>query len=183
MRAAADLGRARDIDGPIGLLYVPIDRRPKRALSFKEAGFSFIELRPQHLNLMSAIYGGRSVPTIDEVVGKAMVDDFHLPLGVVLVYFAPDTIEVEYGQRFRGRCWLYAHFGKWLRIYPKDILRGTSEVADELRAAGVFILHCSADESIEGSDKLASWLGAEPTGEYEEGLGPIYQLDLRNCKI
>ena len=118
------------------------------------------------------IYGGRNVPTIDEVIGRAMVDERHLPLGAVLVWFEPN-----------GRNWLYAHFGPFLRLWPKDILRAMHEVADELRAAGVFTLHCSADESVEGSEKLARWLGGVPTGERDGDLGPVFLIDLRRCKI
>jgi hypothetical protein len=95
-----------------------------------------------------------------------------LPLGAVLVYFAPSR-----------RDWLYALFGPWLKVVPKDILRAMHEVADELRAAEAFTLHCSADESVEGSEKLARWLKGEPTGEYEEGLGPIFSIDLRRSPI
>jgi hypothetical protein len=165
------------------LLWAPEAPRPQRPLSFRERGFSFIPLRPQHLALYGAIYGDRSMPRIDEVVGRAMVDADYMPLGAVLVYFEPDVIEPEYGQRiFSGKNWVYGHFGDWLRRYPKDILRDMSEVTDQLREGGVFDLHCTADRTIEGSDKLAKWLGGVATGEIDE-LGPIYQIDLRKCKI
>lgn len=167
-----------------GLLWAPPEPpRPQGPLSFRERGFSFIPLRPQHLALYGAIYGDRAMPTISEVVGRAMVDADYMPLGAVLVYFEPDVFEVEYGQRiFEGRNWLYAHFGPWLKIYPKDILRGMKEVADQLREHEIFDLHCTADRTIEGSDRLAIWLGGQPTGEIDT-LGPIYRLDLRDCKI
>ena len=61
--------------------------------------------------------------------GKAMVDELYLPLGVVLVHFETGGINK-----------LHAHFGKWLRIYPKDILRGMSEVSNWLRQHSIFIL-------------------------------------------
>jgi hypothetical protein len=172
MRAAAvQLGRARDNDGPIGLLYVPtLDRRPKRALSFKEAGLSFIELRQAHLDFMSAIYG-RWVPPLEQCTGRALVDHYYLPVGVLLVHHEPG-----------GAHWLMAHFGKWLRIYPKDILRSIKEVCNSLRARGIYELHCSADESVAGSEKLARWLRGEPTGE-RNTEGPIFRLDLRKTPI
>src|SRR5262249_39583822 len=99
------------------------------------------------------------------------VDSRFLPVGVVLVHF-------EDG----GRNMLMAHFGKWLKIFPKDILRGMSEVSNWLRKNEVFILHASADENVRGSDTLLKWLGAEPTGE-KDSEGPLYVLDLRRCKI
>jgi hypothetical protein len=85
MRAVAvDLGREKDTEGPIGLLYAPtLDRRPKRALTFAEAGLSFIELREQHLRFMSAIYG-RWVPPLEECTGRTLVDDKYLPVGSVV---------------------------------------------------------------------------------------------------
>lgn len=182
MRAAA-LELMTRHDAGSGLLWAPEPPRPQRPLSFRERGFSFIELRPQHLALFGAIYGDRSMPTIDEVVGRAMVDWDFMPLGAVLVYFEPHAFEAEYGQRiFEGRNWLYAHFGPWLRIYPKDILRGMKSVADQLREAGIFDLHCTADRSVEGSDKLVIWLRGVATGE-EDKLGPIYRIDLRTCPI
>ena len=77
---------------------------------------------------------------------------------------------------------LHAHFGKWLRTYPKDILRGMSEVCNWLREHEVYILHAIADEGIDGSDTLLKWLGAKPTGHIGD-VGPWYRLDLRECKI
>jgi hypothetical protein len=166
-----------------GLLWAPPTPPPRRAPSFRERGFSFIDLRPAHLEFMGAVYAGRSMPTIDEVVGRAMVDENYLPLGCVLVYFEPDIVELEYRQRiYAGKNWLYAHFAKWLRVYPKDILRAMSDVADHLREHEIFVLHASADDAIDGSDYLLEWLGAKPTGE-RDVLGPLYRLDLRRCKI
>lgn len=100
-----------------------------------------------------------------------MVDENFLPLGVVLVHFEPCGINK-----------LHAHFGKWLRIYPKDILRGMAEVCNRLRQHEVYILHAIADEAVDGSDYLLKWLGAEPTGG-RDPVGPLYRLDLRKYKI
>src|SRR5262245_2994480 len=103
MRAAAvDLGRVREWDdsGSAGLLSAPpVEPGPKRAPSFKEAGLSFIPLRQAHLDLLQVVYG-RNVPAMDECVGKAMVDYYYLPVGVVLVHFEPSGTNV-----------LHAHFG------------------------------------------------------------------------
>jgi hypothetical protein len=161
--------RRRDDDDVGGLLGLE-QARPKGPLGFKERGFSFIPLRPAHLEFMACVYG-REVPSIDEVVGRAMVDQFFLPAGVVLVHFEPSGINK-----------LHAHFGKWLRIFPKDILRGMSEVCKWLRERNIFVLHAIADEGVEGSDYLLQWLGAKPTGERGD-VGPLYRLDLRACKI
>lgn len=169
MRAMAYLRTTPDNSEP-GLLWAPPPPRPQRPLSFREKGLSFIPIRSQHLRFMQAIYC-RTVPSIDEVVGKALVDHRYMPLGVVCVYFQPGR-----------RRWLYAHLGPWMRIFPKDILRGISEVCDVLRAQKVFTLHASADESVPGSDTLLKWLGAKPIGERDD-FGEIYRLDLRKCKI
>lgn len=138
--------------------------------SFRERGFSFIPLRPAHLDFLAFVYG-RTVPKLEEVVGRAMVDRNYLPLGVVLVHFEPC-----------GTNTLHAHFGKWLKVYPKDILRGMSEVTHWLREHEIFILHAIADEGVPGSDYLLEWLRAKPTGQRND-IGPIYRLDLRECKI
>lgn len=143
---------------------------PRPGASFRERGFSFIPLRQAHLDFLQFVYG-REVPKLDEVVGRAMVDESYLPLGVVLVHFEPN-----------GTNTLHAHFGKWLKVYPKDVLRGMSEVCNWLREHEVFILHAIADESVPGSDYLLEWLGATPENRRNE-IGPIYRLDLRKCKI
>jgi hypothetical protein len=153
-----------------GLLSTTPERRPLKGLSWRDRGFSFISIRPAHLEFLQFVYG-RDVPSIDEVIGRAMVDERCLPLGVVLVHFEAGGINK-----------LHAHFGRWLRIYPKDILRGMAQVADQLREHEVFILHAIADEAVEGSDYLLKWLGAEPTGQ-RDPIGPMYRLDLRRCKI
>jgi len=165
------LARMGHDDVGAGLLSAP-ERRPSKGLSWRERGWSFIPLRPAHLEFLQFVYG-RDVPSIDEVIGRAMVDECCLPLGVVLVHFESGGINK-----------LHAHFSKWLKVYPKDILRGMAEVCNLLRQHEVFILHAIADEAVDGSAYLLEWLGAKPTGERDDGgIGPIYQLDLRHCKI
>jgi len=182
MYVRALLRRRDDEDVGTGLFTLPERAPPKGPLSFRERGFSFIPLRSAHLEFLTCVYG-REVPSIDEVVGRAMVDANHLPLGVVLVHFEPDVFEPEYDQRIGlGLRVLHAHFGKWLRVYPKDILRGMKEVADWLRQHNIFTLHAQADRDVEGSDTLLQWLGAEPTG-HEGDTGPWFALNLRRCKI
>ena len=172
MRAiAANLGRARDCDDHIGLLWAPsLARRPMRALTWSESGFSFIELRPQHLRFMSAVYG-RNVPAFEECEGRVLVDAEYLPLGVLLVHHESD----DYHK-------LHAHFGRWLRQFPVPCLRSIKEVCDGLRGRGIFILHASADESVAGSTKLVEWLRGEPTGEHD-GTGPVYKISLHTTPI
>jgi hypothetical protein len=171
MRAAAvELGRARDSDGPIGLLWAPADQRPKRALTFAESGCSFIQVRPQHLRFMATIYG-REVPAFEEVEGRVLVDAEFLPLGIILVHHEPD-----------GRHKLHAHLVKWLREYPVACLRSIKEVCDSLRARNIYELYCTADESVAGSLKLVLWLRGEPTGE-RELEGPVYAINLKKTPI
>src|SRR5262245_14958000 len=139
MRAAIlTLARPQyDDDDGVGLLgeRLPASSTPsaRRFPSFRDRDFSFVDLRPAHLDLFRAVYG-TNVPTIDEVIGKAMVDTNYIPLGAVMVYFEPDRFDAEYGQRiYVGRQYLYAHFGPWLKIYPSNILRAMHEVANDIR--------------------------------------------------
>jgi hypothetical protein len=164
------LALRHDDDVGTGLFTLPERSLRKDPVGFKERGFSFIPIREAHLDFMACVYG-RTVPKLEEVIGRAMVDENYLPLGVVLVHFEPSGLNV-----------LHAHFGKWLRVYPKDILRGMSEVSSWLRKNEIFILHAIADQSVEGSDYLLKWLGAEPTG-HQGDVGPWYRLDLRQCKV
>jgi hypothetical protein len=181
------------------------DRRgeaQKQARYFHERGFSFIDLREAHLDFMRVIYG-TEVPRLADCVGRTMVDEDFMPLGCVVVWIEPDQAYrlwsdagdiATYAQlgvwdaggigtyRRPGKNWLYADFGRWLRIFPKDILRAIKPVCDHLRKHQVYILHASADESTPGSDTLLNWLGAVPTGEHD-GIGPLYRLDLRECKL
>src|SRR5262245_47412125 len=175
MRAlAADLGRGYDNweDDGGGILCAPPTAEPrlKRAPTFREAGLSFIELRPAHLDFMRVIYG-RCVPPFEECEGRALVDQRYLPIGVLLVHHQAD-----------GRHKLHAHFGRFLREYPVACLRSIKEVCDSLRERGIYELHCSADESVAGSEKLVKWLRGEPTGEREHE-GPVYSINLRNTPI
>jgi hypothetical protein len=163
--------RQRDDDVSGGVLG-GLEQRPKGPPSFRDRGFSFIPIREAHIEFLAEHVYGRTAPKIDEVIGNAMVDEFYLPVGVVLVHFQSN-----------GRNVLHAHFGRWLKVYPKDILRGMKPVCNELREHGIFILHAMADESVEGSDTLLQWLGAAPTGERDDEIGPWYRLDLRECKI
>ena len=100
-----------------------------------------------------------------------MVDRDYLPLGFCFVWFEPS-----------GTVSLHAHFGRWLKRYPKDILRGMHQTANELRQMGVRYLHCTADPSVEGSQRLVNWLQGEPTGQMGE-MGMIYCIDLTKTKI
>ena len=138
--------------------------------SFADTGFSFIRLRAAHLEMFRVAYA-RELPRIEDVLGRAMVDRAFIPIGACMLWFEPDGIVS-----------LHAHFGDYLKTWPKDILRALRETADEARAIGVTDTYAYADREIAGSDKLLRWLGAEPTG-HENEIGPIYRLDLRQSKI
>ena len=146
------------------------DTRPSRAPTFKERGFSFIPIRQAHLDFMSFCYG-RPAPPLAECEGRAMVDDRYLPLGVALIHHEPNGVHTA-----------HAHFGVWLKVYPKDILRSMSDMCDGLRSRGITILHAAADESIEGSDTLVKWLRGEKLDVRHE-TGPIYRIDLNRALI
>src|SRR5262245_39415933 len=102
--------KSRDKDDSYsGLFDVPSPPR-QGSLSFRERGFSFIPLRPAHLEFLAFVYG-REVPKLEECIGRALVDQDYLPLGVVLVHFENED---------DGTNKLHAHFGKWLRVFAKD---------------------------------------------------------------
>lgn len=132
-------------------------------------------MRQAHLNYLCAVYG-REHPNMDRVFGRTMVDENFLPLGMALIYFpAEDQAKAE----------CHAHFGKWFRRYPKDILNGMRPVCRRAREAGVKELYVIADEAIVGSIKLVEWLHGEKTGERNESppVGDIYRLDLYNDRF
>lgn len=145
------------------------DAPPKEDKSFKGQGFSFINVRPAHLDFIAWVMG-RTAPDFDRIFGAAMVNRNFVPLGVALAYFEDECVSI------------HASFGKWLRIYPKDILRHMSKFCDALRAQGHTIVYAVADESIEGSDKLLEWLNAKKTDKKHE-FGPVYVVDLTKAKI
>src|SRR5690349_13437695 len=119
--------RQDDIGG--GLLGSPEPAAPKKGpLGFRESGFSFIPIRQSHLDFLASTYGCEA-PSLDEVVGRALVDEFYLPRGVAVVHLRPS-----------GGNLLYASFGKWLKVFPKDVLRGMSEMSNWLREREIFIL-------------------------------------------
>lgn len=100
-----------------------------------------------------------------------MVDREFLPIGFCFAWFEPT-----------GSVSVHAHFGKWLRIFPKDILRGMKVTIDQLRAAGVKEVYTMADENIDGSATLIRWFKGEPTGDRGE-FGPIFRVDLSKSPI
>lgn len=143
---------------------------PNTTDSWKAKGFRFIPVRQRHLELLGFAYG-REPPPLDQIHGNTMVDREFLPLGFCFVWFEPD-----------GTKSVHAHFGKWLRIYPKDILRGMKMTFDELRAMGCKTLVAIADESIDGSLTLVKWFKGAPTGRRGE-FGPIYTIDLERTPL
>jgi hypothetical protein len=137
--------------------------------SFKGRGFQFIPIRPAHLDFVAWAMG-REAPDYARVFGAALVDKDFIPLGVALAYFEDECIS------------LHASFGKWLKIYPKDILRHMSGFLQALRDKGHQIAYACADESVEGSTTLIEWLKGEPTGK-RHAFGEIYRIDLTRTKI
>lgn len=127
-------------------------------------------MRQAHLDLLGFVYG-REPPAIDSIKGNTMVDRYFMPLGFMFAYFEPE-----------GVVSVHAHFGKWLRIYPKDILRSVKGVMDELRAMGVTKVYTFADETVEGSRTLVDWFGGVDTGQRNE-FGPVFEFDLTKTPI
>lgn len=113
----------------------------------------------------------REAPEFDRVFGAALVDKYFVPLGLMLAYFEDD-----------GTISVHAHFGKWLKQYPKDILRHVQKFMNVLRDQGHYIVYAIADESVEGSDVLIRWFNGEDTGKKHE-FGAVYKIDLRNTRI
>lgn len=137
--------------------------------SFKGQGYSFIDIRPAHLDFIAWVMG-RQAPDFERIFGAALVNRNFIPLGVALAYFEDECVSI------------HAHFGKWLRVYPKDILRHMHKFCDALRAQGHTIVYAVADESIDGSDKLLEWLNAKKTDKKHE-FGFVYEIDLTKAKI
>ena len=138
--------------------------------SFKEGGYQFIPIREAHLGFVAWMMG-REAPKLDKVYGAAMVNRNFIPLGVCLAYFEED-----------GTVSIHAHFGKWLRKFPKDVLRHMHGFCRDLREMGHPIVYAIADESVDGSRTLIEWFRGEPTGARHD-FGPIYRIDLRKAKI
>lgn len=111
-------------------------------------------------------------PPIEQCVGKTMVDRDFLPLGFALLWLRPE-----------GSVTVHAHYGPWLKIFPKDILRAMKGTMDEARAAGITEVWAIADERVPGSRKLVEWFCGEPSGQWVDGQGEYYKLDLTKSKI
>ena len=122
---------------------------------------------------MMAVAYDRHPPDFNRVKGRSMVDDNFIPLGFALAYFEPGP---------DGVVSIQAHFGKWFRKYPKDILRGLKVTIDELRDMGIKEVYSAVDTQIDGAFTLINWLGGVATGDQHE-VGPIYRLSLATMKI
>lgn len=142
--------------------------RPK---SFKDHGFEFIDLRPAHLDLYAFVLGDEA-PEFADCVGRTMVDRNFMPMGFCLAWF-----------RKEGSITIHAYYGKWLKTFPKDILRGMKPVIDALRTAGVVDVYAVADVNVEGSDTLVKWFGGVPTGQIVPGQGEYYRVNILEGKI
>ena len=105
---------------------------------------------PEAWSLIEAVYN-RELPTIEEIVGNAMVDrNTYQPLGVAICYFEPS-----------GIISVYASFGEYFRRYPKDILASMAPTVKAVIASGAEYLYAIADEDIDGSIDLVRWMGGE----------------------
>lgn len=100
-----------------------------------------------------------------------MVDRYFMPLGFAMVEFTEE-----------GSAIAHAHFGHWLHIYPKDILRQMRVFFDDVRKTGTTEMFACADESIDGSVTLIEWFKGELTGD-RCPEGPIYRIDLKETRI
>ncbi len=118
-----------------------------------------------------AFVTGRTPPEFEACYGKAMVDDLFRPLGFCFAEFTDD-----------GPVFCHAYFGNWLKVWPKDILRGMKPVLERLREMEEYFVFASADEDIEGSDVLIRWFKGVKTDKRCD-TGPIYLVDLRDTKI
>ena len=113
---------------------------------------------------------GREPPPVADVEGLTMVDRDFIPLGFALFYFEENCISA------------HAYFGRWLRTYPKDILRAIGGFFQTQRERGVTNVLAIADESIEGSTTLIRWMRGTPINRRHE-FGEIYEIDLRRTLI
>lgn len=144
-------------------------RKSKQEIAdpWKNGGFNFIPVRQAHLDYLVSIYG-REHPEMDRVFGRTLVNRNYLPLGMALLYFAPE-----------GHTEVHAHFGKWFRKYPKQVLDGMRPICRKAVKAGVKHAFAIADEAIDGSIDLVRWFEGEKTGERTvlPPVGDIYKLD------
>lgn len=141
-----------------------------RIRGFIEDGFSFIPIRRAHLDFIAWVMN-REAPDFAAIFGAAMVDRQFIPVGFLLAYFEPD-----------GTTSIHAHFGRWLKTYPKDVLRHMQGFIATLLGMGVRHVYAIADRGFEGSDTLIHWFGGVPTGAMHE-FGPVYEIDLSATKL
>lgn len=111
-------------------------------------------------------------PPFDKCIGRTMVDRDYMPLGFALAWL-----------RDEGTVTIHAYYGPWLKVYPKDILRGMKPVMDRIREAGFFEVYAEAEPHTEGSRTLIEWFKGEPTGTYVPGGGEWYKIDLKRTPI
>ncbi len=139
--------------------------------SFKGFGFQFIPVRPEHLRFFAFVFGEEPPPHA-ECVGCTMVDRDFLPAGFCLAWI-----------RDNGTVTVHGYFGKWLKVFPKDILRGMKPVMNRLREAGIEEVWAVADEAVPGSDKLVEWFRGVATDQIVPGQGRYYRINLKESPI
>ena len=138
--------------------------------SWKGLGLSFTPIRPVHMEFVAWVMN-RNAPDLSRVFGQTMVSREFTPLGLCLAYFEPDeTVSI------------HAYFGRWLKRFPKDILREISGFCSTLRDEGHGVVYAVADESVDGSKTFIDWLGGTNTGRRHD-TGDIYRIDLNRAKI
>jgi hypothetical protein len=128
-------------------------------------------VRKAHLDFFAFVFG-EEAPPWDRCLGNTMVDENYMPKGFCLAWL-----------RENGTVTAHAYFGEWLKIYPKDILKGMKPVMDRIREAGVKEIWAVADENVEGSDTLTKWLRAEKTEQFVPGQGYYWRIDMDRSPI
>lgn len=78
---------------------------------------------------------------------------------------------------------VHAYFGEYLKIYPKDILRGMKVTIDQLCEAGIYEVYATADERVPGSRTFCEWFRGVPTGQFVPGQGEYYRFDLSRSPV
>lgn len=136
----------------------------------EERGHQFIPIQKSHIGLFAMSHNCEEVE-YEKVYGHSLVDRHYLPLACAGLYFEND-----------GNVTIFAHLNKWMAEYPVPILRLTRDVFSKARKIGVKKCLCIAENGVEKAKSTIEYFGGKPTGQHCE-FGPIYELDLTECKL